>query len=134
MPVARTGYSLAQIALHWIIAVLIVVQVVLHEGMEAAYRAGQGGAPATESELFRSDLHVACGIAVLPARPAARCLAHPARRPAAAGRGARSPAPRRPGRPCRLLRRHSPDAGNRRPRLVRRRRGDGRGAWRRHAD
>ena len=58
------GYSTAQIALHWIIAVLIVVQVVLHEGMEAAYRAAQGGAAATESELLLSDLHVACGIAV----------------------------------------------------------------------
>ncbi len=65
MPVARAGYSAAQIALHWTIAVLIVAQVVLHEGMEAAYRAGQGGAPATESELFLADLHVACGIAVL---------------------------------------------------------------------
>ncbi len=30
MPPARMGYSAAQIALHWIIAVLIVVQVVLH--------------------------------------------------------------------------------------------------------
>ena len=64
MPPARTGYSLAQIALHWIIAVLIIGQVVLHEGMEAAYRAARGGAPATESELLLSDLHVAGGIAV----------------------------------------------------------------------
>ena len=84
MPVARTGYSVAQIALHWIIAVLIVVQIVLHEGMEAAYRAAQGGPAATESELLLSDLHVACGHRRLPARPAARRLAHPARRPAAA--------------------------------------------------
>ena len=36
MPPARRGYSAAQIALHWIIAVLIVAQVVLHGGMEAA--------------------------------------------------------------------------------------------------
>ena len=64
MPVARAGYSAAQIALHWTIAVLIIVQVVLHEGMEAAYRAVQGGPAATESELLLSDLHVACGIAV----------------------------------------------------------------------
>ena len=64
MPVARTGYSAMQIALHWIIAVLIIAQVVLHEGMEAAYRAAQGGPAATESELLLSDLHVACGIAV----------------------------------------------------------------------
>ena len=32
---ARTGYSAMQIALHWIIAVLIIAQVVLHGGMEA---------------------------------------------------------------------------------------------------
>ena len=50
MPPARTGYSVAQIALHWIIAVLISAQVVLHEGMHAAYREDQGGAAATDAE------------------------------------------------------------------------------------
>ena len=64
MPPARTGYSLAQIALHWIIAVLIIAQVVLHEGMQAAYREAQGGAAATEAESLMGDLHVAGGIAV----------------------------------------------------------------------
>ena len=89
MSVARTGYSATQIALHWIIAVLIVVQVVLHEGMEAAYRAAQGSAAATESELLLSDLHVACGIAVFLLALLRVVLAHPARRPAAArNRGA----------------------------------------------
>ena len=64
MPPARTGYSATQIALHWIIAVLIVVQVVAHEGMETVYGAAQGGPAATESELLMADLHVAGGIAV----------------------------------------------------------------------
>ena len=64
MPPARTGYSAAQIALHWIVAVLVVAQVVLHEGMEAAYGAARGGPAATESELLMADLHVAFGIAV----------------------------------------------------------------------
>ena len=50
MPPVRTGYSLAQIALHWIIAVLIIAQVVLHEGMHAAYREAQGGPAATGNE------------------------------------------------------------------------------------
>lgn len=64
-PVARTGYSLAQIALHWIIAALIVAQVVLHEGMEVAYRFEQGGGPApTEAESLLAIVHIACGIAV----------------------------------------------------------------------
>lgn len=64
MPPARTGYSAAQIALHWIIAVLIVVQVVAHEGMETVYGATRGGPAATESDAFMADLHVAGGIAV----------------------------------------------------------------------
>ena len=64
MPPARTGYSLAQIALHWIIAVLIIAQVVLHEGMHGAFREAQGGAAATEAERLMGDLHVAGGIAV----------------------------------------------------------------------
>ena len=64
MPPARAGYSAAQIALHWVIALLITAQVVLHEGMEAAYLAARGGPAATESELLLSDVHVACGIAV----------------------------------------------------------------------
>lgn len=64
MPPARTGYSATQIALHWIIAVLIVVQVVAHEGMETVYGAARGGPAATESEQFMADLHVAGGIAV----------------------------------------------------------------------
>ena len=59
MPPARTGYSVAQIALHWIIAVLISAQVVLHEGMHAAYREDQGGAAATDAERLMADLHVA---------------------------------------------------------------------------
>ena len=88
MPVARAGYSAAQIALHWTIAVLIIVQVVLHEGMEAAYRAVQGGPAATESELLLSDLHVACGIAVFLLALLRVVLAPQARRPTAARRGA----------------------------------------------
>ena len=64
MPPARTGYSATQIALHWIIAILVIAQVVLHEGMHAAYGETRGGPAATESEQFMADLHVAGGIAV----------------------------------------------------------------------
>ena len=64
MAETRLGYSGAQIALHWTIAVLTVAQIVLHDGMVAAYAAGRGGGAATESDLFLADLHVAFGIAV----------------------------------------------------------------------
>ena len=64
MPPVRTGYSAAQIALHWIIAVLVVAQVVLHEGMHAAYREARGGPAATEAESLMADLHLAGGIAI----------------------------------------------------------------------
>ena len=63
-PVARTGYSGTQIALHWIIAALIVAQVLLHEGMEVAYRFEQGGPAPTDSESLLATVHIACGIAV----------------------------------------------------------------------
>ena len=64
MPEARLGYSTAQIALHWTIAVLVVVQIVLHDGIIAAYAAVRGVGTATEADLFLADLHVAFGIAV----------------------------------------------------------------------
>jgi len=34
-----SGYSASQIKLHWIIAALVVVQVVLHEGIVTVYTA-----------------------------------------------------------------------------------------------
>ncbi len=64
MSVTRVGYSGAQIALHWIIAVLVIQQFVLHDGIVAAYAAGRGDGAATESELFLADFHVASGIAI----------------------------------------------------------------------
>ena len=64
MAETRLGYSGAQIALHWTVAVLVVAQIVLHDGIEAAYAAGRGVGAATESEMFLADLHVAFGVAV----------------------------------------------------------------------
>ena len=64
MPAARRGYSTAQIALHWTVAVLVILQVVLHDGIIAAYAALRGEGAATESELSLGDLHVAFGIAI----------------------------------------------------------------------
>lgn len=64
MPTPRTGYSTPQIALHWAIAVLVIVQFVLHDGIVAVRGAGQGGAPATGSEALLADLHIAFGVAI----------------------------------------------------------------------
>ena len=63
-PVARAGYSGTQIALHWIIAALIVAQVLLHEGMEVAYRFEHGGPAPSESESLLATVHIACGLTV----------------------------------------------------------------------
>ena len=64
MPETRLGYSGAQIALHWTIAVLVVLQIVLHDSIIAAYAAARGVGTATESDVFLADLHVAFGIAI----------------------------------------------------------------------
>lgn len=64
MSATRVGYSTAQIALHWAVAVLVILQIVLHDGIIAAYAAARGEGAATEAELFLGDLHVAFGIAV----------------------------------------------------------------------
>ena len=64
MPALRGGYSTTQIALHWTVAVLVILQIVLHDGIIAAYAAGRGEGTATGSELFLADLHVAFGIAI----------------------------------------------------------------------
>ena len=56
------GYSRAQIALHWSIAVLVAVQVIAHEAMEQAYAARQRGQAAPDLPL--ADAHVACGVLV----------------------------------------------------------------------
>jgi len=53
-------YSLAQIALHWTIAALVIYQLVLHEDIERAHRAfGRGGEPG----LW--NIHVVVGLAIL---------------------------------------------------------------------
>jgi len=57
-----TGYSKPQIRLHWIVALLIVPQFVLHDGISAAWRAlGQGQVPAFDPLVA---LHVAGGLLI----------------------------------------------------------------------
>ncbi|MFN3549637.1 MAG: cytochrome b [Mesorhizobium sp.] len=65
-PAARpTGYSLAQIILHWVIAALVIFQIVFGEDITDAYRAyRQGGMPDAD-EMFEANIHIYIGLAVL---------------------------------------------------------------------
>lgn len=60
----RSGYSHAQIILHWVVALLIVVQIVFHEGMVAAWRALRRDEVIGASTQFMAQAHVYLGIAV----------------------------------------------------------------------
>jgi cytochrome b561 len=61
----RTGYSSAQIALHWIIAVLIVCQFVFHEGMVEAWDTYRKTPDTPLVGGFPAQAHVWGGLAVL---------------------------------------------------------------------
>lgn len=60
---APKGYSGTQIALHWLVAVLIVVQYVFHERIVAAWRALQRGEDFAFDPLVAA--HVAAGVLIL---------------------------------------------------------------------
>ncbi|MEZ5862615.1 MAG: hypothetical protein R3D25_00455 [Geminicoccaceae bacterium] len=57
------GYSRAQIRLHWLVAVLITLQYLLHEPIVAAWRAFRKGETLAFQPLVA--LHVAGGLAIL---------------------------------------------------------------------
>ena len=56
------GYSRTQILLHWLIAALVIFQVVAHESMESVYGARKRGEAAPDLPL--ADAHVVCGILI----------------------------------------------------------------------
>ena len=58
----RTGYSAAQIALHWAIVALIGVQLLVNDGMQQSYADRMNGTPGSSG---RAMLHIALGLAVL---------------------------------------------------------------------
>jgi cytochrome b561 len=57
------GYSRAQIALHWIVAVLVALQCLLHEPISRAWEASQAGEVVTFQPLI--VLHVGSGLVIL---------------------------------------------------------------------
>lgn len=60
---APTGFSAAQIRLHWIVFILIVLQYVLHEGISGAWEIVEEGGSVSFDPLVAS--HVFGGILVL---------------------------------------------------------------------
>lgn len=60
-----TGYSATQIVLHWLIAALVVFQLLLGEDIKPAYRAFNRGGEAAPADMFNANLHVYVGLAVL---------------------------------------------------------------------
>jgi cytochrome b561 len=67
MPAAArpTGYSLAQIVLHWVIAALVIFQLVFGEDIVDAYRAYRKGTTPGADDLFEANIHIYMGLAVL---------------------------------------------------------------------
>lgn len=61
----RQGYSGSQIALHWIIAALVVFQLVFGEAMNAVMRAAERGTPISGSDQWWGDAHYWVGMAIL---------------------------------------------------------------------
>lgn len=60
---ARTGYSRAQITLHWVVLGLIGVQLLLNDGMQQAFDDRMGGRASADGVW--AALHIAVGIAVV---------------------------------------------------------------------
>lgn len=59
-----TSYSSAQIMLHWVMAAMIVFQVVMGENIGPAWLAFREGTTPAEADLFAANVHVAVGMGV----------------------------------------------------------------------
>ncbi|WP_223637367.1 cytochrome b [Rhodobacter sp. TJ_12] len=60
---APQGYSRAQIALHWIVAVLIIPQFLFNDAIGAAFHAAQNAEPIAFNAA--APLHIITGVAIL---------------------------------------------------------------------
>jgi cytochrome b561 len=60
-----TGYTRTQIVLHWVIAALVIFQIVFGEDIVPAFRAFRQGTEPQADALFSANLHVYVGLAVL---------------------------------------------------------------------
>jgi cytochrome b561 len=60
------GYSARQIALHWIVFVLVAFQFVVGNNMTHLFRAAHGGRPTDVGSIW-APVHIAAGLAILAA-------------------------------------------------------------------
>lgn len=65
VPPRPKGYSAIQISLHWLIAALVVFQLVFGEDMGRALDATEDGLPVPPDYALSTNLHVYVGIAIL---------------------------------------------------------------------
>lgn len=82
------SYSLTQIALHWLIAALVIFQLVFAEAMEEMSEAAEPGGSLSASDALLGNLHIWIGFSILALtlwRLALR-IAHPARQRPKGGR------------------------------------------------
>src|SRR5690606_12269817 len=63
-PSSQQGYSLTQIVLHWLIAALVIFQILFGEDIGPAYRAFSKATEPSAADLFNANLHVYAGIAI----------------------------------------------------------------------
>lgn len=63
MPGSRKGYSFAQVALHWLIAALVVFQLLVNEGVSDAYDGRLDGEPTSDEGW--AMLHVGAGLTIM---------------------------------------------------------------------
>jgi cytochrome b561 len=64
-PANATGYTVTQISLHWLIAALVLFQLLFGESMEAAVDAAEEGEAVSGSDLWLSGAHYWVGISIL---------------------------------------------------------------------
>jgi cytochrome b561 len=60
-----TGYSRAQVALHWTVLVLVAFQFLAHDGIEEAWRAFRRGQPTPADAAALTCMHIGAGSLVL---------------------------------------------------------------------
>ena len=63
-PSHPSGFTRAQIVVHWVTAVLVIFQVLMGEQIGPAWEAIQEGTTPAAAELFAANVHVAVGISV----------------------------------------------------------------------
>ena len=69
-----TGYSRAQVALHWIVLVLVAFQFLAHDGIEEAWRAFRRSEPTPAQAAVLTYMHIGAGLLVLMLALARICL------------------------------------------------------------